>query len=383
MTTGVRDTRQADTSAGTASGRTTPDAAIADLRVDYPDLRAVVFPGHVPEGVAAELPELYNTLLSTEDWFEIEDGVKPTGACLLEAPHHVILFHVSGDTIEVLNKEFDIGPRSAERACKALFRALPKARRIHLEVLFPPWELKLPKRILYWTDHMIVDLPDTVDDYLASLGRRTRREVRSKRRHLLEAHPDTVFETITSADPEEFIAALVSWKNQRFNARGEETAWQQNPNADEAFSELVRRRGRIRITRIDGRVAAVDFNFPVGDSVYALQSAFDPAYEDFSLGFLSTFEDIADAIRSGHRQLSLLWGHDAHKRRFGAKARRATRLSVFRRETDRLHSLDEGWEVAWRNLRRNGQREYWRARHAAGRRLRGLGLQRTHGGDQG
>ena len=79
---------------------------------------------------------LYNTLLSTEDWFEIEDGAQPTGACLLESPHHVILFHVAGDTIEVSNKEFAIGPRSAERACRALFRALPGTRRIHLEVLF-------------------------------------------------------------------------------------------------------------------------------------------------------------------------------------------------------------------------------------------------------
>ena len=240
-------------------------------------MRAVVFTDRVPPGVAEELPELYNTLLSTEDWFEIEDGVKPTGACLLEAPHHVILFHVSGDTIEVLNKEFDIGPSSAERACRALFRALPEARRIHLEVLFPPWEFKLPTRILYWTDHMIVDLPDTVDDYLASLGKRTRHRVRSTWRRLLKAHPDTTVEMVTSSDhPDEFVQPMIAWKNQRFNARGEQTVWQGNPGAEADLAELVRRRGRTRVTRIDGRVAAVNFNFPVGESMYALQSAFDP-----------------------------------------------------------------------------------------------------------
>ena len=358
-----------------------PDAPTGPAGAEYPDLRAVVFTDHVPPGAAEELPALYNTLLSTQDWFEIEDGAKPTGACLLESPHHIILFHVVDDTIEVLNKEFAIGPRSAERACRALFRALPGTRRIHLEILFPPWELKLPKRILYWTDHMIVDLPDTVDAYHASLGKRTRREVRSKRRRLLEAHPDTVVQTVASADrPEELIEAMITWKNERFNARGERTVWQEEPGASDDFAELVRRRGRIRVTHVDGRLAAVTFLFPVGTAVYALQSGFDPDYEDFSLGFLNTYENIADAIHTGYRSFSLLWGQNDYKRRLGAKPRRATRLSVFRAQTDRLYSLDEGWEVAWRNLQRNGQREYWLARHASGRQLQRLGLRRTRSG---
>ncbi|HEY5168416.1 MAG TPA: GNAT family N-acetyltransferase [Thermoleophilia bacterium] len=379
MTTGERDTRRAGSSGDTGEGRpVAPDVPAAG--VEYPDLRAVVFTDRVPPGAAEELPALYNTLLSTEDWFEIEDGIKPTGACLLESPHHVILFHVAGDTIEVLNKEFAIGPRSAERACRALFRALPGSRRIHLEVLFPPWELKLPKRVLYWTDHMIVDLPDTEEAYLASLGKRTRREVRNKSRRLLESHGDTFAEMVASADhPEEFVAALIAWKNERFNAHGKNTVWQENPGADQGFAELVRRRGRVRITRIDGSVAAVNFLFPVGTAVYVLQAGFDPKYEDFSLGFLNTYWNIADAIRTGHRELSLLWGQDDHKRRFGAKPRRATRLSVFRNRTARIYSLDEGWEVAWRNLRRNAHREYWLARHAVGRRLSVVASRETGG----
>ena len=218
---------------------------------------------------------------------------------------------------------------------------------------------------------MVVDLPNTVDDYLASLGKHTRHEVRSKWRRLLKAHPDTIVEMVTSSDhPDEFVQTMIAWKNQRFNARGDQTVWQRYPHSDANFAELVRRRGRIQCTRIDGGVAAVNFLFPVGTAMYALQSGFDPKYEQYSLGFLADYESVAEAIRTSHRRMSLLWGQDAHKRRFGAKPRRATRLSVFCRQTDRLYSLDEGWEVAWRNLRRNGQREYWRARHAAGRRLR-------------
>lgn len=182
---------------------------------------------------------------------------------------------------------------------------------------------------------------------------------------------------MSSDHPDEFVETMIAWKNQRFNARGEQTVWQQNPHSGAGFAELVRRRGRIQCTRLDGGVAAISFLFPVGNAVYTLQSAFDPKYEDYSLGFLTDYESIAEAIRTGHRQTSLLWGEDEHKRRFGAKPRRATRLSVFRTQSDRLYSLEESWEAAWRNLRRNGQRGYWRARHAVGRRIRALASRST------
>ena len=299
---------------------------------------------------------------------------------VLDQPRHVLLFYRDGDTAEILNKEFDIGPKAAARACRALFRALPDVHRIHLEVLFPPWETRLPKRILYWTDHMVIDLPETVDAYTASLGSATRRELRRKDKRLRTDHPDISTEVVTPVtDSDALMRTFIAWKNSRFNARGESTIWQDKPDLTPGFVELLHRRGEAHITRIDGEQAAIDFVFPVGRSVYALQSAFDPRYEPYSLGFLSTYRIACDAIASGACRLSLLWGTPDYKARLGAVPKRATRLSIFRAQTDRLYSLDEGWEVAWRNLRRNGQRDYWRARHAAARRVRALAAWREAG----
>jgi len=250
-------------------------------------------------------------------------------------------------------------------------------------VLFPPWESQFPKRILYWADHMVIDLPDTVDAYTASLGSRTRRELRRKDKRLRADHPDISTEVVTPVtDSDELMRTFITWKNSRFNARGESTIWQDKPDLTPDFVELLHRRGEAHITRIDGELAAIDFVFPVGRSVYALQSAFDPRYEPYSLGFLSTYRIACDAIASGACRLSLLWGTPDYKARLGAVPKRATRLSIFRAQTDRLYSLDEGWEVAWRNLRRNGQRDYWRARHAAAKRVRALATWREAGVEQ-
>ena len=339
--------------------------------IGYPDLGAIVYPAGIPDGVADELPALYGTLLSTVDWFEVQDEVMATGACILERPRHVLLFYRNKDTVEILNKEFAIAPLDAERACRALFRALPRARRIHVEIMFPPGELRLPKRVLYGTDHMVIDLPASADAYTASLGKKTRQQVRRSRRDIEKERGPITVETISPVgDVDELLSTLISWKNLRFNAKGRTTLWQENPKAAGYVAELARRRGRVRIASIAGARAAIQFLFPVGASMYVMQSGFDPTFSSYGLGLLETYDIACEAIEEGLLRLSLFWGEEGHKAHLGARPRRATRLSVFRSQAARVYSLGEAREVAARDLRRGGQRYYWWARHAAGRALR-------------
>jgi CelD/BcsL family acetyltransferase involved in cellulose biosynthesis len=354
--------------------------------VRYSDLGAIVYPASIPDGVADELPALYNTLLSTVDWFETHDKSTPAGVCILERPRHVLLFCQVEDTLEILNKEFAIAPEDAERACRALFRAFPKTHRIHVEVLFPPKELRLPKRVLYGADHMVIDLPATVEAYTASLGKKTRQQVRRSRRDIEKERGPIAVEAISpGVEADALISTLVGWKNLRFNAKGETTLWQADPTAAGHFAELVRRRGRARIASIDGTRVAIQFLFPVGTSMYVAQSGFDPEYLPYGLGLLETYDIVCEAIEEGFTRLSLLWGTTAHKAHLGARPQRATRVSVFRSQAARVYSLGEAREVAARDVRSNGQRYYWRARHAAGRALRALrpGRHDNHGKPRG
>jgi CelD/BcsL family acetyltransferase involved in cellulose biosynthesis len=354
--------------------------------VRYSDLGAIVYPANIPDGIADELPALYNTLLSTVDWFETHDRSTPAGACILERPRHVLLFCLAKDTVEILNKEFAIAPGDVERACRALFRTFPQTRRIHVEVLFPPEELRLPKRVLYGADHMVVDLPTTVDAYTASLGKGTRRQVRRSRRDIEKERGPIAVETMSpGVEVDELISTLVSWKNLRFNAKGETTLWQADPTAAGHFAELVRRRGRARIASIAGTRVAIQFLFPVGTSMYVAQSGFDPEFSPYGLGLLQDYDNVCEAIEEGFTRLSLFWGTTAHKAHLGARPKRATRVSVFRSRAARVYSLDEAREVAARDLRRAGQRYYWQARHAAGRALRAArsGRHDDHGKPRG
>lgn len=337
----------------------------------YTDLGARVSVDGVPAGSADELPGLYGSLFCTEPWFRIFDDAADAGACILEQPRHVLLFWRDGDSIEVLNKAFPIAAADAERACRALFRALPSARRIHLEVMFPPAELPLPKRVLYSSEDMVIDLPATVDEYYASLGKRTRKNVRNFENRLRREHPDTTTSvSVVGERAQELVDQFLAWHLVRAEQRGIVSGYVSKPRQAAQTTALVREGAEAQVTTIDGQPVALEFVFYVGPDASLYAGSFDNTYSDLNLGFLSTYWAVCETIRRGARRCHLLWGTDYYKTLLGARPQKATRLSVFRSHAARLHSLTEAREVAWRNLRRRGQRDYWRARHAAGRLVR-------------
>ena len=325
----------------------------------------------MPDALVAELPELYGSLFCTEPWFRIFDEAEPAGACVLADPRHVLLFSLNGDTVEVLNKAFAMEPRDAARACRALFRALPRVRRIHLEVMFPPTELHGPKRVLYSADDMVVDLPGSAEGYYASLGKKTRKNVRNFENRLRRAHPDTTVEIVEVGDQaEELVEQFLVWHLARAKERGFVSGYVSKPKQAAQTTELVRGGAEAQLMTIGGRLAAIEFLFFVGPDANIYAGSFDATYSDLDLGFLSTYWALRAAAGRGVRRCHLLWGTDYYKTLLGARPERASRLSVFRSQTARLHSLGEAKEVAWRDLRRRGQRDYWRARHVAGRFIR-------------
>jgi Acetyltransferase (GNAT) domain len=346
----------------------------------FTDLGAVVYPACVPGGLADELPGLYGSLFATEPWFRIFDGAEATGACILEQPRHVLLFWRDGDTLEVLNKAFPMASADAVRACRALFRALPSARRIHLEILFPPGQLNLPKRVLSWADDMVIDLPPTTDEYYASLGKRTRKNVRNHQNRLRREHPDLVTTTgVTGGPAVTLFAQFLTWHLARARTKGTESGYVSKPRRAEETAALLRELGEAQVTTIDDRVATLEFVFYVGDHAALYAGSFDERFEHLDLGFLSTYWAIREAIGRGARHYHLLWGTDYYKSLLGARPVRATRLSVFRSQSARLHSLPEAREVGWRDTRRRAQSDYWRARHRVGAMILSLSPRDRHG----
>jgi len=363
---------EAMTAERAAEAKQGPLASSACLR--YPDLGAMVYPGWVPEGLADELPTLYGSLLSTLDWFLAQDHKQPNGACVLDEPRHVLLLRHEDGTVDVLNKAFACGPAEADRICRALFRAYPEAHRIHLDVMFPPSGLALPWRVVERQSHLVIDLPATVEEYYLSLGKSTRRTIRSYRNKLERAFPDLRTEVVSPGERSQaLVDRLIDWKVKRFREQNRVTYWETRPELVESTANLLRRCGESRITYISGKEAAIHLCFRVGDTAYALEGAHDPQYDAFRLGFLTMYETVCAAIESGAKRFNALEGTAGPKMLLGAQPIGTTRLSVFPSRSARLRSLDEALRV-WYRRRRSA---YRRARHALGQKAR-----RYRGGDE-
>lgn len=338
----------------------------ASSYLHFSDLGATVHVGCVPDGLTEELPELYCSLHSTLDWILTQGGKSPNGACVLDAPRHIALFRQSGETIEVLTRTFACEPDSADRLCEALFRAFPRARRIHVDVLFHPADLKRPFRVVERVSHQVIDLPSRVDDYRLSLGKSTRKTLRSYRNRLHRAHPDVRTETICPGErSRELVERLVDWKIQRFRKQGRVTYWESNPGLLERTASLLERCGQCRITYIAGREAAIHLCFRVGDTAYALEGAYDPAYDHHRLGFLTMYETVCAAIEAGATRFNALEGTAQPKALLGARPVPSTRLSVYRSRLHRLLAVKEMYQIGRRRWRLTVQSR----RHALGQRM--------------
>jgi hypothetical protein len=333
----------------------------------YPDLSARVYAGDLPPGLADELPDLYSSLFSTVEAFRVWDEITPSGACVLDSPRQVLFFSHRADTLDILNKMTEIPPNDVYRAARALFRAFPDVHRIHVEVMFDPHRLRVPKARLYWTDHMVIDMRDPETDCFAWLGDSTRRNVRKYEHRMRRDYPDISTEMRLPGDESRALFdQFLAWKIDRFREQGRVTVWEDRPELVDRFVELLRLRGEVQVTSVAGRPAAIVFLFPVGTATYAFQAAFDTAYERYRLGLVSLHQASCNALDRGMNSFNLLWGTTYYKERLGARPVRATTLSLFRTPVGRLRYLGEEREHVQRRLAARARETYWRLRHAAG-----------------
>lgn len=346
-----------------ASVVTTGEATPAELgtlaspdRLHFPDLGASVHLGRVPDGLADELPGLYNSLYSTLDWFLTQGLRPPNAACVLQEPRHVLLLDHNGGTVNVLNRSFDCAPEDADRICRALFRAFPDTHRIHLDVMFPPEQLAFPRRVVERLSHMVIELPSSVEEYDGSLRKSTRRHLRGYRNRVRRTFPDLRTETITPGERSQaLVDQLIQWKIQRFREQDRITYWETNSALSKHTAALLRRCGQCRITSIAGKTAVIHLCFRVGDTLVPLEGAHDPAYDAYHLGYLSMYETVCAAIESGARRVNLMEGTVQPKAWLGAQAVLSTHLAVFPSQLSRLRSPDESFRV----LRRRSQSAYY------------------------
>jgi CelD/BcsL family acetyltransferase involved in cellulose biosynthesis len=293
-----------------------------------------------------ELETVYGSTYTTLRYFRLFKPPPPWFTCVLDNPRHIVVFGMKGGTALVLNSVLAIEADNVDRVARALFAACPRIQRVVFEmVATDPDNIRLPTRKWRTSEDIVINLPTVVDDYLNSLGRRTRQGLRRDGRHLKNAMPGVRFEVVVDAEVTgELVRKVVGLNRLRMAAKGRVSGIDQL--YETRLGQLVREAGFAGILKMNDDLLAGTLCTRVGKDVFLHAIAHDPVYDSLRLGLLCLNATIEAAIGMGVQRFHCMWGRSEYKERMGGVLVPLYCLSLYRSKSLRTLYLAEaarGW----------------------------------------
>jgi len=165
-----------------------------------------------------------------------------------------------------------------------------------------------------------LDLPSTWDEYLASLTKKQRHEVKRKLRRLWEAGNVDYRCIEVSQGVGDFMDNFLKL----FSLSREEKANFMTPQMESFFRSLAEAMAEIGLLRfgileLNALSVAITMGFDYNDVVYLYNSAYDPDYSYLSVGLLSKVLCIKESIQSGRKKWDFLKGGEPYKYHIGGR----------------------------------------------------------------
>ncbi len=177
----------------------------------------------------------------------------------------------------------------------------------------------------------VITLPQTFDEYLDTLDKKQRHEIRRK---LRRAHGAGV--SIRQIGPEDNLEQAVNdFLTLLQLSTFEKRDWL-NDGRRAVFHETARaalENGTLQLlfAEIEGERAAALFNFDYKNRIWVYNSGLNPTiYGNLSIGVVLTAKAIEMAIENGRSEFDFLRGNEEYKYRFGATDTRIYRVQITR-----------------------------------------------------
>ncbi len=167
-----------------------------------------------------------------------------------------------------------------------------------------------------------VDLPATWEEFLGTLSKKDRHELRRKLRRLGDAGGAIELKVVTEPDESaELLDTL--FRLMRLSSHHKEE-FLERPNMQAFFRAMVpamAREGMLRlyVLTFDALPVASVLNFDLGGTLYMYNSGYDPEYSHFAVGLMSKALLLKDAIENGRTCVDFLRGDEAYKYDLGGK----------------------------------------------------------------
>ena len=292
----------------------------------------------VPEFAAQALDRLYGSLYASFSHFSLSDTAQPAPHTWVGYRHGevvgVLLFRLRVDQVFLLTEMFCLEQAVADAFSRAVFARFREIKTIHFNAISLSGPLTgWPLQHYAFSENYVIRLPQTVDQYRASIGKSTRKTLRGYGNRLHRDFPDFSWDVravgeMRTHELRSVIRQLHRFKRDSMAARGKRAEISRRETARNLI--LARRAGLIGIARIGDRICGGSLSCRIGDNYVMLLSAADPALASYRLGILCCFWSVCDCIRAGGRECHLLWGRYQYKTQLLGEPRSLLRLTIYR-----------------------------------------------------
>jgi hypothetical protein len=184
--------------------------------------------------------------------------------------------------------------------------------------------------VAFYGEDVMVSMPATKQELLASLGSNKRQQLGKYTRRLEREWPAGIEWVGLAKDEisEEMFSAVVQFNSMRLSSKGKRTLWQDAMTRQRwKFSQ---RAGLLCGIRLNGKFVSGAVTYICGQDAYYALIGHDPEYDYWNLGNLTTWLTMEKCLERGIRRFHFLWGLSEYKLRFGGEVKPLYTLSFYR-----------------------------------------------------
>lgn len=317
-------------------------AGIADrievrLRATEPTLSVTCYDNHIPDFVEAALERLYGNLYSSLPQLRVYGKLTQQTSTYVARKGDEIatlfLFEHRHRQIRVINEGMTVSAEELRLFSDAMFSRYKSADFISFNAVeAPAGQIPFPHQRLACPPDIMLELPATPDDYLASLGKHLRYNIRRALTRLPAEHPSFRMDFYDAGDVDEaLVREIIDLNKMRMDRV--KRVYKRDEDEVRKVIDLCRSNGLVAVMTINGKVCAGSVGYLVGNSHTGRIISHDPAYEKYSVGTLCIFLCIRECIRRGYKHFNFMSGNNEYKSMLGGRPRNLDRLLIYRSRT--------------------------------------------------
>ncbi|WP_161603775.1 GNAT family N-acetyltransferase [Noviherbaspirillum massiliense] len=186
-----------------------------------------------------------------------------------------------------------------------------------------------PHQRFNYSEDIAMKLPPTADEYLARLGKNTRRNIKRYSDKLMRSFPSLRYEVYErEAVSESQVREIVGLNRERMASKNKVSAL--NEEETRRIVKRARSCGLVGIMSINDKICAGAISYCTGENYFLDVLAHDLAYNDYWVGILCCYMTIRECIARGGKEFHFLWGRYEYKFALGASLRHLDCVAVYR-----------------------------------------------------